>query len=669
MAENNALTARPIVQRFIELTGTVGEFNLDSKAVKVRYFSTVASSQDSGAHNLELLKELKPMRERVRASELKDLDSLLQRNLNDYRVATDLIPYLLKSMPEVAFFTPILSVLIPKDSLNKEEESDYPIGVKETATNGNTIFDYKNLWKLELFKIGDKESNLGILSFDPNTVDLVVLDGQHRANAFRVVAGAFSDKENPVYPAFYSQITPPKNFNADLPVTIIWFEVTDSKFDPKIVSRRLFVDVNNTAKRVSTSRTILLEENELISAIVRFFYSTLARSRSFERDKFSLFHSGFDIDSDIAISSDNPFSLTNPQIFYDIVGWLTLGSRRYNKLDSYGVSREAFKSSAIAFGSIFNGEFFSSNDIVESEERLDNRRMIIKDSKKSADFYKEYVGKLHNTLISFYDKFNLLSIHYKACNSIENWYTNGMSAIEMSAWKDIFCGGESLYYVFKDSSIVKDKKEALGRYIQAIKSIEERFYDERANLLAGIDKKELKNAFESVNTKAFQIGVFMALDVFKSNDSFEDSYEEFFSKMNSISEKNWVYVLTVIRGKLMPHGATPKLWPVYQKLILRLIQDTENQYYSQDNFIESPDGRIFRQSLETSFDAWYEANDTIDETTMSIDSVLGLIENWANKAKQEIEELFRPIGKVIIPGKYQEEAKKVLEDVIKKITG
>ncbi|HTF28290.1 MAG TPA: hypothetical protein VK625_05555, partial [Flavitalea sp.] len=528
---------------------------------------------------------------------------------------------------------------------------------------------YNGLWQLEIFKIEGRDSNLGILSFDPNTVDLVVLDGQHRANAFRVVAGAYSDKDNPVYPAFYNQVVLPKNFVADLPVTIIWFEIDSSKFDPKIVSRRLFVDVNNTAKKVSTSRTILLEENELISAVVRFFYSTMAKTRSFERARFSLFHSGFDIDSDITISSDNPFSLTNPQIFYDIVAWLTLGSKRYNQLGSYSVARETFKNSAITFGSIFNSEAFNANDIHENEEQLDSRRMVIKDPKKADIFYKEYLTKLHNTLLSFYDKFNLLLIHYKACKVIDEWYGNGMEVIEMSAWKDIFCGGESLYYVFKDSNIDMAKRESLARYLQAMKSIEDKFHDERTKLIPGCDKKEIKAAFESINTKAFQVGVFMALDIFRADESFEDSYEEFFSKMNILSEKHWIYVLTVIRGRLMPRGATPKLWPIYQKLILRLIQDTDVVYYSEDNFLSSPDGRLYYTSVESSFDAWFEATDTLDEETITIETVAGQIESWTNKAKAEIEELFKPIDKAIIPANYQKETRVIVEDLMKALKG
>jgi len=335
----------------------------------------------------------------------------------------------------------------------------------------------------------------------------------------------------------------------------------------------------------------------------------------------------------------------------------------------YSVSRETFKNSTITFGSIFNGEKFNANDIHESEERLDNREMIIKDREKSGLFTTEYLDKLHKTLISFFDKFNLLTIHYKACHAIDEWYNEGMDSTEMSAWKDIFCGGESLYYVFKDSNINATKKESLARFLKAIKSIEDKFQEERTKLLPGLDKKEVKLAFESVNTKAFQIGVFMALDIFRADESFDETYESFFSKMNTLSEKDWVYVLTTFRGRLMPRGATPKLWPVYQKLILRLIQDAEHPYYSQDNFSASPDGKIFHESIETSFDAWYETNDTIDEETMSLQTVKGQMETWANKAKQEVEELFKPLGKSIIQAQYEKEAASIVEQLIKEVKG
>lgn len=666
MAEDKILHGRSIAKRYIEVNGVIGQFYLENKKIKVSYFSTIANSENSSSHTLELLKELKPMRERVKSSELRDLSSLLQRNLNDNRVASELIPYLLKETPQVAFFTPILAVLIPKDSLNSQEESAYPVPVKKESDNGNEIISYNDLWKLERFKINTEKLNLGILSFDPNLVDLVVLDGQHRANAFRVVSGTFDDKESAIFPAFYSQIQPANNFTADLPVTIIWFEVDTPKFDPKVVSRRLFVDVNNTAKRVSRSRTILLEETEVISSIVRFFYSKVAKERSFEKSRFSLFHSGFDIDSDITISSDNPFAITNPQVFYDIVGWLTLGSTRYNNPGVYVVSREAFKSSFISFNEIFSDIEFNSNHITESDESLDNRKIIIKEQDTIDNFENQYIKKLHNSLIRFFDGFILFQIHFKACTKINEWYLNGMDAAEMTAWKEVFGGGEGLYYTFKDTTINASKKEAYTRYLKAIESIEKKFEEERAKLLPGLVIKDINQAFESASSKAFQVGILMALKVYADSTDLDQVYESFYTKLNQISEKKWVHILTTVRRKLMPSGVSPKNWPGYQKLILRLIQGNDFNLYSEYNFLDSPDGQIFADIIENNFSSWIDVNDSIPLETLTIEQI-SEIEAWATKAKSEIEYLFKPLDVCIIEADYLAHAKTITEVKLSKL--
>jgi len=238
------INARKINQKkYIEIYGLLGNFELPGKKTKVRYFSTNVSSRDKKSDVYLLLKELKPMRERVKANELKNLDSLLQRNLNDYRVAEELIPYLLTSSSPIAFFPAILAVLIPNGFLS-QENGIYPLPKTTVSENGNTLVSFDDSWKLEIFKIDDKDSNLGILSIDTNDIDVVVLDGQHRANAFRVVSNAFPDKDSSVYPAFYQSIQIPSEFNAELPVTIIWFENEEIEFDPRFVSRKLFVHVN-----------------------------------------------------------------------------------------------------------------------------------------------------------------------------------------------------------------------------------------------------------------------------------------------------------------------------------------------------------------------------------------------------------------------------------------
>src|SRR5690606_9730232 len=164
----NKLSARRIEKKFIELNGQSGQFDIDNKSIKVRYFSTFASNSNDSHDSMALLRELKPMRERVKARDISNLDSLLQRDLNDNRVASELIPYLIDERSPVAFFPAILAVLIPKGFLQQVEESKYPLGKDESVSEiDNPIVNYGDLWKLESFKIGDKISSLGILSIDP----------------------------------------------------------------------------------------------------------------------------------------------------------------------------------------------------------------------------------------------------------------------------------------------------------------------------------------------------------------------------------------------------------------------------------------------------------------------------------------------------------------------
>ena len=96
------------------IEGTWGEFN--SPAGRVRYILTKARL-GSGAHPEERLTSLlRPVREVLPVSKLT-FNQLLQRDLDDHRVATNLLPYLIEpALTGPAFFPPIMAAILPFDS-------------------------------------------------------------------------------------------------------------------------------------------------------------------------------------------------------------------------------------------------------------------------------------------------------------------------------------------------------------------------------------------------------------------------------------------------------------------------------------------------------------------------------------------------------------------------
>jgi len=92
--------------------GTWGEFV--TTAGRVGYLLTKARLGTPGIDNeRRLTSHLRPVREVLDPNQM-DFNQLLQRDLDDHRVATDLVPYVLRPKPTgPAFFPPIVAVLLP----------------------------------------------------------------------------------------------------------------------------------------------------------------------------------------------------------------------------------------------------------------------------------------------------------------------------------------------------------------------------------------------------------------------------------------------------------------------------------------------------------------------------------------------------------------------------
>ncbi len=279
----------------VKTQGTYGEFH--TLAGKVSYLMTKAKLKADTTPEGILTKYLAPVREVL---DIKDLDfnQLLQRDLDDYRVATDLVDYLLKpNFVGPAFYTPILAAVLPFDG--PEPVDHYP-QVKEPSIF--TDVD-KTVWQqteygeaFRVLKIWDANSQrlhkipLGRLDFNTKYVKPVVIDGQHRAMALLAIRRTIDHnwKEGgSAYRYFYEQRIndllkdQPKDFleNIEFPVCICWFPhpTSDNSSwpNPHKAARKLFVDVNKNARSPSKSRLILLSDSELTSIFVREFLNHL----------------------------------------------------------------------------------------------------------------------------------------------------------------------------------------------------------------------------------------------------------------------------------------------------------------------------------------------------------------------------------------------------------
>jgi hypothetical protein len=432
---------------------------------------------------------------------------------------------------------------------------------------------------------------------------IIVLDGQHRANAFRYLSGAFNPQDS-IYQTFYSDAASPQPLDAELPVTIIWFEASTETIDPKIISRRLFVDVNNTPKPVSTARTILLDDRTVTALGTQTFYNASAQ-RGFAPDRFSLLHGAFDMDADLARSSLHNMALTAPEIVDSALSWALFGSSAYDGLGTNS-SRGGIQRNKSRLAQIFP----SYSGSVLSEDQ-DERTAPFFDSQTQAqafrgDFATGYLPVLNN----LFDRYDLLKPHYEACRITQDWVRQEADTTTVEVWNKVFCGGEGLYWVFAST----DPANARARnYRQAITAIQSRFSLERARIF-GIEKDRVDAVYNSFCSKACQSGYVGAVDYIARIDTgnWLDASDLLINRFNTYTLSNWSAVFFRLRPLIIT-GTDPKRWPSYRNILLRLYDGNAQNIYGAQNLHESPDWQVYEARVYRLGAAFQEADSTPDE--------------------------------------------------------
>lgn len=585
--------------------GIYGEFLVQPAKWKVCHFSTYASSSKSSraGNTASLLAELKPMRERVRPKDISDMSALLQRDLNDVRVANELVPYLLKNHAEIGLFPAVLCALLPVGFLEDMSQSGVGPGYPDPTRQEGFVTTYGTGWKLTLFPVSgaSEPSALGELWIDPAMTDIVVLDGQHRANAFRFATNAFPDatRTDSIYFPFYKDQRPGQDFKSELPVTVVWFErLTSEKIDPKLISRRLFVDVNTNSKAVNQSRNILLDDITPAAIFTGIFYSELAKN-SFSPSQLSLLHGAFDCDND---QSRSAVALFSPLAIEYALRLFTLGLDRCDAV-AHMIERDRSRDHQNATRL---GRFVDTLS-VELQGKIDRQNILttLRSSNVRVGVAQSAISYAYRLL----SEFTLFHKHVESCVALRSAILAGewSNTTRLLVWENVYCGGEGLFSSLKTDAI----GTGVATYVAAINEIEEKFKELRLStcaLLESGDATLLREAYVGATSIAGIAALLMTAAsvsaqlgwVYDDNGRQRLCIDEVIELLNKTSIAHWTHILSEFRRGVVAGGLEPKKWPLIRNIYLRVIQDNSNGKFDffASRLAASPDYRFVEESYK-----------------------------------------------------------------------
>ncbi len=257
---------KKIVKFSQELRGGFGRFKTD-QSFQLDYLMTSVPIQD--VNQLSTASELFRL-------ETIDFEELIQRDIDHKRVQKIANEYLSQGHGKVIFFPPLLAcvVLLENDGSIKKKYD----GITRESVDEDGVPAFRTTWDGDGFQldlpIGDANSctrqisNNGspqyfyefaaLLKLNPKRAKLVVLDGQHRLEAMRLL------RRNPEQKNILEQI--------EIPICLVWApdaSVGGGEEDMVRDFRELFVRVNSEPQRVSGHFITLLKDDSYSAMATR----------------------------------------------------------------------------------------------------------------------------------------------------------------------------------------------------------------------------------------------------------------------------------------------------------------------------------------------------------------------------------------------------------------
>lgn len=251
---------------FIEnLTGSYGRFKTDDS---YRLDFLMTSVPVKSINTLSTASDIFPIED-------IDFDALIQRSIDSKRVQKIASEYLERGSGRVIFFPPLLAcvVLLDENNAIKDRYEDIDIGHPKGEEPLLITWDHDG-FQLEL-PITDSKSSDRSADFDdkkyhyyeyaaslklnPARAKLVVLDGQHRLEAIKLLWNS-QEKKNTLS-------------NIEIPICVVWSpNATDTNPGSESMRkdfRELFVRVNHEAKTVSGHFITLLKDSSYSAMAIR----------------------------------------------------------------------------------------------------------------------------------------------------------------------------------------------------------------------------------------------------------------------------------------------------------------------------------------------------------------------------------------------------------------
>jgi hypothetical protein len=526
------------------LEGTWGEFATPTG--RVAFILTKARLGKSGTDaERRLTGQLRPVREVLPVDQM-DFNQLLQRDLDDHRVAMNLIPYLLQPAPTgPAFFPPIMAVLLPFE--NQTSASRFPRESScDNVMDSGVPFEerrYGEAYRFQRLITEDGKPHsikLGRLGWNDEYAKLVVLDGQHRAMALlaidRTINNQWGTSSGKQFRHFYEhrvkELLSHAKANLDaieIPVTVCWFpDLNGPDHDPHRAARKLFVDVNKEARTPSEARLTLLSDTELVNIFTRNLLNKLRG----ENPPLPLYAVEYDNPDRDAARPVRWSVFTNLNLIKVAVLRTVFGPKKYlnDMAVSFGgrqplAEMDAFMREQLDITSLFPSAI-SDGDRLVQRDAVGNMHFPTneKDVGKLISRFHDTWGAVVLTVLA---QLRPYRAHSKALQYIcENWSTDDTFS---SLARDALFAGVGMFWTLKDSNDHWiEKKEQCRRekkpeptppdIIQAWTAIEKKrpeFQQQRAreylNRKAEKDIERTNRFYDAANTQACQLGAILTV--------------------------------------------------------------------------------------------------------------------------------------------------------------